>query len=145
MEKIDRSTAEQVWQRVRGEHAQPLQEQTLMAMEAEVAAQLQLLVRHFPGKAQMLRPMLQSTRQHLACLQGLHLLRRGSKAPIPTVKLHNRDLLALLRKCYVNCLNLATKYEAAAGDTEYGIVFAEMAQTKRHHCTLLLSLLGNRK
>ena len=145
MEKIDRSTAEQVWQRVRGEQPQTLQESSLIALEAEVAAQLQLLTRHFPGNAQLLRAMLQATRQNIACLQGLQLLRRGSKAPIPALKPQNRDLLALIRKCYVNCLNLAGKYEAATGDAEYGIVFAEMAQTKRHHCAQLLSLLGNRK
>ena len=40
---------------------------------------------------------------------------------------------------------LAKNYEAASDDPEYGIAYAQMAATKRRHCTQLLSLLGSKK
>ena len=145
MEKIDPQAQQRVWQRVRGEHPDAPQEQRLMVMEAEILAQLQALIRYFPGKAPELRSIQTQTQEHLACLQGMSLLRRGIKPHKPTGKAGNTDPTALVRKCYVNCINLAKNYEAASDDPEYGIAYAQMATTKRRHCTQLLSLLGSKK
>ena len=108
-------------------------------------AQLQALIRYFPGKAPELRSIQTQTQEHLACLQGMSLLRRGIKPHKPTGKAGNADPTALVRKCYVNCINLAKNYEAASDDPEYGIAYAQMAAAKRRHCTQLLSLLGSKK
>ena len=145
MEKIDPQAQQRVWQRVRGEQPAAPQEQLLMVMEAEIFAQLQALIRYFPGKAPELRSIQAQTQEHLACLQGMSLLRRGIKPHKPTGKAGNADPTALVRKCYVNCINLAKNYEAASDDPEYGIAYAQMAATKRRHCTQLLSLLGSKK
>ena len=145
MEKIDPQAQQRVWQRVRGEQPAAPQEQLLMVMEAEILAQLQALIRYFPGKAPELRSIQTQTQEHLACLQGMSLLRRGIKPHKSTGKAGNADPTALVRKCYVNCVNLAKNYEAASDDPEYGIAYAQMAAAKRRHCTQLLSLLGSKK
>ena len=144
MEKLDPKQQERVWQRVRGEQPAPPQEQMLMSIEAETIAQLQALIKYYPGKAQELRKILTQTQDHLACLQGMCLLRQGIKPPRPTGRARNTDPIALARKCYVNCIDLATKYTTGAEDPECGLVYAELAQSKRRHCTQLLSLLGSR-
>ncbi|MBE6976377.1 MAG: hypothetical protein E7439_04185 [Ruminococcaceae bacterium] len=145
MERIDPHTQQRVWQRVRGEQPDAIQEQPLIAAEAEIAAQLQTLIRYFPGNSRMLKAMLTQTRHHLACLRGMHLLRQGINLPKSTGIHRNSDPTALVRKCYVNCLNLCARYAALSNDPEYGIVYAEMAATTRHHCAQLLTLLGNGK
>lgn len=145
MEHLDPKTQERVWQRVRGEEPAAVPALSLMTTEAEVAAQLQLLMRNFPGKRKLLQTMLSQTRNHLTCLQGMCLLRQGKKPPRPAVRPRSTDTTALVRKCYVNCMNLAAKYDAGSADPEYGIVYAEMSHTKRRHCAQLLSLLGDHK
>ncbi len=142
MVKIDPKIQSQVWQRVQGEKAQAVTLERLLLLEAETAAQLQILQRHFPGNRAALQKMLAQTQSHIACLQGQHLLRKGSRCQRPTVKPGHNDPTALTRRCYVNCLNLANFYDNNRDDPEYGTVYADLAQEKRRHCTQLLTILG---
>ena len=143
--KIDPKLQAQVWQRVQGEQARP-SDQQMALLEAETAAQLQALMAYYPGKRQILQKMLTQCQDHLACLRGVEYLRRGLGQEMPAVKPRLKDEAAVVRKCYVNCLNLANLYEQNRSDPEYGVVYGEMARVKGQQCMQLLMLLGqNRK
>jgi hypothetical protein len=143
--KIDPKLQAQVWQRVQGEQPRP-SDQQMALLEAETAAQLQALMAYYPGKRQILQKMLTQCQDHLACLRGVEYLRRGLGQEMPAVKPRLKDEAAVVRKCYVNCLNLANLYEQNRSDPEYGVVYGEMARVKGQQCMQLLMLLGqNRK
>ena len=143
--KIDPKLQAQVWQRVQGEQPRP-SDQQMALLEAETAAQLQALMAYYPGKRQILQKMLTQCQDHLACLRGVEYLRRGLGQEMPAVKPRLKDEAAVVRKCYVNCLNLANLYEQNRSDPEYGLVYGEMARVKGQQCMQLLMLLGqNRK
>jgi hypothetical protein len=143
--KIDPKLQAQVWQRVQGEQPRP-GDQQMALLEAETAAQIQALMAYYPGKRQILQKMLTQCQDHLACLRGVEYLRRGLGQEMPAVKPRLKDEAAVVRKCYVNCLNLANLYEQNRSDPEYGLVYGEMARVKGQQCMQLLMLLGqNRK
>ena len=143
--KIDPKLQTQVWQRVQGEQPRP-SDQQMALLEAETAAQIQALMAYYPGKRQLLQKMLTQCQDHLACLRGVEYLRRGLGQEMPAVKPRLKDEAAVVRKCYVNCLNLANLYEQNRSDPEYGLVYGEMARVKGQQCMQLLMLLGqNRK
>ncbi len=141
MVKIDPKLQSQVWQRVQGEQQNP-SEQRFRLLEGEIAAQIQALMAYFPAKRPLLRQMHGEVMGNIACLQGMEVLRRGQKGPVTQGKAGGKDAAAAVRRCYVNCLNLANAYDQARSDPEYGAVFGELAQVKRRHCRALLSLLG---
>ena len=142
--KIDPKMQALVWQRVQGEQPRP-GDQQMALLEAETAAQIQALMAYYPGKRQLLQQMLTQCQDHLTCLRGVEYLRRGLGQEMPAVKPRLKDEAAVVRKCYVNCLNLANLYEQNRSDPEYGVVYGEMARVKGQQCMQLLMLLGQKR
>ena len=145
MQSIDPNKAARVWERVKGESPPPetgLAE--LIAGEwADAAVYLQLS-RRFQGKhSALLRKMYEEEQAHTACLKGIYTLLTGRRPEVKAVMPAQGDAEQLLRRCYGREMQCLARYEARAGDPEYGQVFARMAQQEKEHCRWILELLGS--
>ena len=142
MEKMDPQMAARVWQRVRGNGEETVNVRTVIAWEKEIESVLQYLNRRLPEKGYGLQQMISDTRRHIACLQGIRQL-SGEKGGNYVAKPVSGEPGSLLRKCYGQSLRVGAWYAGQTENTQYGVVFGDMARTKRRHCATILEMLGS--
>lgn len=149
IQNFDSQKVARVWSRVQGQTAESFDVQRLpelIAQELHDASIYLQLSRRFQGRdSVMLRQMAQQEQDHGACLKGLYTLVTGEQPKIPSVQTAQQDVGHLLRSCYGNQMHRLARYEARAGDAEYGHVFARMAAQEQEQCHRLLALLGRLK
>jgi len=149
MEIIDKEKAARVWNRVQGEPDSQQIAQGLLGLIAEEwtdAATYLLLARQFQGKeSAMLRSLAQQEQAHTACLKGIYTLITGSQPTVRSVPPEKAPIQAILRRCYGREMRCLAEYEARSSDPEYGRVFQGLAEQERHHCHVILEILGNLK
>ncbi len=146
MQPIDPAKAARVWERVKGEAPQQAPESgltELIAQEWTDSATYLQLARRFHGKdSAVLRKMYEEEQAHTACLKGIYTLITGRRPTVRAIPPAPGDVEQILRRCYGREMQSLARYEARAGDPEYGQIFARMAQQEREHCRMLLELLG---
>ena len=148
MEQIDPVKAAAVWQRVHstGQPRQDTQELPGLIRETlmNAAAYLQLS-RQLSRSQAVLRQLSRQEQSQAACLKGLYLLLTGEQPVFHTPRLTPESTEAALRRCWEREINCLAQYEARSANTQYAMVFSQLAKQKREHCLQLLELLGNLK
>lgn len=118
----------------------------LIAQELSDANRYLQLSRRFQGRDSiLLRQMAQQEQDHAACLKGLYTLITGQQPKIPATQNDQQEVSQLLRFCYGNQMHRLARYEARAGDSQYGHIFARLANQEQEQCHKLLALLGRQK
>lgn len=137
MEKYDSRMAHRVWNRV---WAEPETESCghMMMGEAQALADYTKLQRQFPE----LKPLAEDIRHHIGCLRGIRFLKDGVRPAPIAAKAREEPADTALRRCYAQSLKAAGEYAALAEDPEYGCIYAQLADTKRLHCRILLEIIG---
>ena len=147
MNTIDPQKAARVWQRVQGA-AQPKEQGllTMIAREWTDAATYLQLSRRFQGKdSAALRRLYEEEQAHAACLKGIYTLITGSRPAVKATPPEIQDPEIILRRCYGQEMQCLAEYEARSEDSEYGPVFARLAEQEKEHCKVILELIGNLK
>ena len=137
--------AQAVWQRVQGAAPTPDLHQLpeLIAEEKQDAATYLHLSHRFGGReGAMLRKMAEEEQTHVACLRGIYRMVTGERCQIHTAPVDLEDPPVALRRCYGREMRCLAAYEGRSGDSEYGPVFAQLAQQEREHCKNILLLMG---
>lgn len=148
MASIDPELAARVWQRVRPGEEIPeklVQKTTLSALIAREQDQAELfrqLAARTPGQQGAFARLFRQARGRMACLRGMELLQGGSYTPAPVKPWEERPMAAILGSCYGRSLEAMAEYDIRADDTEYGAVFACLAQQVREQCRVILEALG---
>ena len=140
MEKYDPQMAQRVWNRVWTE-PEPAAEADghFMMAEVQALADYTSLLRRFPE----IKPLAEDIRHHIACLRGIRFLKDGSRPKPVSGKPRQETEETTLRRCYAQSLKTAAEYAARSEDPEYGCVYAQLAESKRRHCRILLQVIGN--
>lgn len=148
MYDYDPEKAVRVWQRVQGGQQMPSGELSLclpgmIAQAWEDAAAYLYLSRRFQGaQSAMLRQMSQQRQSHAACLRGMYSQITGQRLTVQTPRPPQEPAANLLRRCYSRARHSLSEYEARSTDSEYGPVFARLADQTREHCKNVLEVLG---
>ena len=149
IQNFDSQKAARVWNRVQGHSAGEFDVQSLpelIAQELRDANAYLQLSRRFQGRdSVLLRQMAQQEQDHAACLKGLYTLITGQQPKVPTTQNAQQDVGQLLRGCYGNQMHRLARYEARAGESQYGHIFSRLAQQEQEQCHRLLALLGRLK
>lgn len=104
------------------------------------------LSRYFSGQnSRILRQLAQQARSHAATLQGICRLCDRVRPATPKQQPERSSPEILLRRCYSLALQALAEYERQSEHPQFGAVFAKMAEQKRNHCRILLTLLGSLK
>lgn len=148
MEKMDRNTEQQVWQRVFAQSpAQPGREdlRMLMLSAMELAAGYRLLTGVLTGSARERAMRLWEDEQsNIACLKGMQRLSGGAEGKPKTLSAPSEPARKVLEKSYHGTRRALTEYTARLADPEFGSVFQKMADREREHCAILMELLGSK-
>ena len=146
METIDPQLQSRVWQRVRGEEPKQGLSDTLKALAAakwQQAAAYLMLSRQLQGREKALvRRMFEEEQAQAACVKGAYTMLTGEPLAARTPPPVPEAPETTLRKCYGRELRALGQYEGLAEHSEYGPVFAKLAQQEREHCRLILEVLG---
>ena len=144
MQNFDTQKAARVWDRVQGNGVDTLPE--LIGMEWLDAITYMTLSRRMQGRdSQLLRQLAQQEQDHAACLRGIYALLTGGRAVIHTPVVPQADTETLLRRSYGSHMQRLARYEARKNDSEYGEIFARLADQEREQCQKLLAILGRIK
>ena len=92
--------------------------------------------------ARKLRKMAEEEQTHVACLRGIYRMVTGERCQIHTSPVDLEDPPVALRRCYGREMRCLAAYEARSDDSEYGPVFAQLAQQEREHCKNILLLMN---
>lgn len=149
MRPIDPQKEARVWQRVQGSREAPpdaprdMNLQGLIMNEWTAAATYLQLARQVPAKeAAVLQRLFREEQTHAACLKGIYTLITGERPVIQTPPPSRESVEMTLRKCYGAEMRSLMEYENRAADSEYGPVFAKLAEQEREHCKAVLELIG---
>lgn len=133
-----------IWQRVRSDGASVTDGLPGLAAGAlSRAALYNALARQLQGPGRGIFLSLQEEEQNcIRCLQGIYRLATGEKMQLASVPPSGEKLEAALRKCYGQSLKALAAFEQRASNTEYGPIFAHLAEQKRKNCCKIAELLG---
>ena len=146
MNTIDPQKAAQVWQRVRGNQLSDRELTAMISNAWTTAATYLKLSRQLQGnQSAVLRRLYDGQQAHVACLKGIYTLITGTRPAVKALPLSGQDPEAILRRCYGRQMQALADYEAKSEDTEYGPVFARLADREKDNCRTLLELIGNLK
>ena len=139
--------AAEIWKRVQGV-PEPDAHSLLGLIQEEwtdsaLYIQLSRLIQGSSGRK--LRQMAEQEQTHAACLTGIYTLITGSRPAVPAGPVKIGSIPAALRSCYGREMRCLARYEQRTADTEYGKVFAKLAQQEQEHCRLILEIIGTCK
>ena len=142
MKSNQRSTAEQVWQRV-SPPAPGLSERETML---QLVRQLQCVRARFlrssakgtPLERLLYHQLAQTYLQEAACLKGVILLTAGAGVK----EAANLSPTPTLGQCYRHALSRLNIYTLRSADPLSGPAFRQLEDQTRQHCMALLQLLG---
>ncbi len=139
---MDEELEQRVWQRVRGQEAQPSL-QTLAVKERSAAAMYLMLSRMAQGrKKELLRQLYHREQNHCRYLCGISVARDGKHLSIRIAAPEAKTAENALRRCYAASLQAMRHYSAGAGDPEYGHVFERLAREEGENGAMILEILG---
>lgn len=148
--KIDASKEAEVWRRVRGEQQpvrpNPMDNLQELIMEEWISASVYLqLSRRVQAKeaAATLQRLFREEQAHAACLKGVYTLIKGTQPAVKAAPAEKERVEITLRKCYGREMRSLMEYEKRSNDSEYGPVFARLADQEREHCRAVLELIGS--
>lgn len=146
MDQLDARKIAEVWQRVQGVASPQTDTKFLLeriADEQSDAATYLSLSRRFRGRESAIaRRLAEQEQSHAACLRGMYSIITGTQPDVRACPAPVSGTDALLRRQYASEMRALAQYEAHRGDTDYGEVFAVLAQQEREHCRILLELFG---
>ena len=146
MENQDRTTEQQIWQRVKA-FREELPQNNLLQLQREameLAAIYRSLSAQLTGKKQELAVKLhRGEKANAAALTGIGMLSRQSAEQVKLWQPGKEDAKKLLERCYHRTRRCMTEYLARSADGEFGIVFEKMAKREGEHCGLIAEVLGS--
>ena len=149
MERLDKDLQQRVWQRVQNREKveMPLLEQEnlrpLMLAIQENGAAYHNLSRLLPGNyGEKARKLWQESQRCMTCLKGV-CKARGENIKIPQLPAEKEPVQRSLRKCFHRERNLWDEWEHRSGNSEYGMVYAQLARQARERCMTVMELLGS--
>lgn len=144
MEKINRTQAVNVWERVTAGREQMPNAEELVMESWENALRLLQLSRRVQGqKSAQLHSLYQSAQQCTDCLKGICLLINGSRPSLGNKPPKQEPVESTLRTVYGSAMRLLAKMEACRENTQYGPAFQKLCQMEQEQCRQILCLLGN--
>ena len=146
MDKQDRNTEQQVWQRVRAcREEAPKNDLRQMQREAmELAAVYRALSPQMMGShREKMQKLYQGERANAAALTGIGYLFRQGGEQLKLWQPAMEDAKKLLERCYHRTRRCMTEYLARSAEAEWGIVYDRMAKREGEHCVLIAELLGS--
>ena len=145
MENIDPAMARRVWQRVRGETAQPRSGPSLQILMEEVwedAHSYRYLSRRHRGKTSALYAQLhRQTMEHLRILKGICALCDQCNPVLTPTQPRREPESIFLRRCHGRALQRLNWYAANENDPQYGHLLPPLIRQTNHHTQLLLQLM----
>lgn len=146
MEKQDRTTEQQVWQRVRASRQEePEHDLRQLQREAmELAAVYRVLSSRLTGKRQeQAKRLYDGERANAAALAGIRVLSRQNGEQLKLWQPGKEETKKLLERSYHRTRRCLTEYLARSAEGEFGIVFEKLAKREGEHCLLIAALLGD--
>ena len=145
MDKQERNTEQQVWQRVcANRDLGPKNDLRQLRREAmELAAVYQNLSSRLMGRNQELAKRLSAgERANGAALAGIEKLFRTEGERLKLWQPGSEEPGKVLEKCYHRTRRCAAEYLARSADGECGVVFAQLAKRAEEHCAWIAEILG---
>lgn len=148
MDNVDNEVLTRVWQRVHPSSETPLltpsQLSDFLYCEGRLATTyLQLLRRHKGPSGKLYQRLYQQKRSNIATLRGICAL-MGCQCTSPDrIKPYEGHPDSVLRRCYRDTLQYADLYHVHCTHPEFGSVFLHLVQQSRHHCQILVQLMGS--
>ena len=144
MEKISRTQAVNVWERVTAGREQMPNAEELVMESWENALRLLQLSRRVQGpKSAQLHTLYQSAQQCTDCLKGICLLVNGSRPSLGNKPPKQEPVETTLRTIYGSAMRLLAKMEAWKENSQYGPAFQRLCQMEQEQCRQILCLLGS--
>jgi hypothetical protein len=144
MEKINRTQAVNVWERVTaGREQMPNAEELVMESWENALYLLQLSRRVQGPKSAQLHTLYQSAQQCTDCLKGICLLINGSRPSLGNKPPKQEPVESTLRTIYGSAMRLLAKMEAWRENSQYGPAFQRLCQMEQEQCRQILCLLGS--
>ena len=144
MEKINRTQAVNVWERVTaGREQMPNGEEMVMESWENTLRLLQLSRRVQGPKSAQLHSLYQSAQQCTDCLKGICLLINGNRPALGNKPPKQEPVEATLRTIYGSAMRLLAKMESWRDNTQYGPAFQRLCQMEQEQCRQILGILGS--
>ncbi len=144
MEKINRTQAVNVWERVTaGREQMPNAEEMVLESWENTLRLLQLSRRVQGQKSAQLHSLYQSAQQCTDCLKGICLLINGNRPSLGNKPPKQEPVESSLRAVYGCAMRLLAKMEACREDAQYGPAFQRLCQMEQEQCRQILCLLGS--
>lgn len=144
MEKINRTQAVNVWERVTAGREQMPNAEELVMESWENALRLLQLSRKVQGpRSAQLHNLYQSAQQCTDCLKGICLLINGSRPSLGNKPPKQEPVESTLRTIYGSAMRLLAKMEAWRENNQYGPAFQRLCQMEQEQCRQILCLLGS--
>ena len=142
MKSNQRSTAEQVWQRVSSPAPGLSERETMLQLIRQLKCDRALFLRSStkgnPLEQLLYHQLAQAYLQEAACLKGVLLLTTGAGVK----ETANLSPTPTLGQCYRNALSRLNIYTLRSADPLSGPAFRQLEGQTRQHCMTLLQLLG---
>ena len=144
MEKINRTQAVNVWERVTaGREQMPNAEELVMESWENTLWLLQLSRKVQGPKSAVLHNLYQSAQQCTDCLKGICLLISGSRPALGNKPPKQEPVENTLRALYGSAMRLLAKMEGWRENSQYGPAFQRLCQMQQEQCRQILCLLGS--
>lgn len=143
MEKINRTQAVNVWERVTAGREQMPPAEELVVDSWENTLRLLQLSRKVQGpRSAQLHNLYQSAQKCTDCLKGICLLISGSRPALGNKPPKQEPVESTLRAAYGCAMRLLAKMETWRDNSQYGPAFQKLSQMEQEQCRQILSLLG---
>ena len=153
MDHVDNATMQRVWQRVKAPQTnQPQGVDRTGALSERILEEWQTLRRYIALQSQgeyrnnpELKGMIEQKQNQLSCLKGIYRLTANAQSKIPAVQPKQEPVPVLLRKCFTELQRCGSFYGASAAHSEFGGVYALLAEQNQRQAWQILAFLGGLK
>ena len=143
MEKINKTQAVNVWERVTSGREQMPNTEELVMESWDNALRLLQLSRKMQGpKSAQLHSLYQSAQQCTDCLKGICLLINGKRPALGNKPPKQEPVETTLRTIYGSAMRLLAKMEAWRDSDQYGPAFQRLCFMEQEQCRQILGILG---
>lgn len=143
MEKINKTQAVNVWERVTSGREQMPNTEELVMESWDNALRLLQLSRKMQGpKSAQLHSLYQSAQQCTDCLKGICLLINGKRPALGNKPPKQEPVETTLRTIYGSAMRLLAKMEAWRDSNQYGPAFQRLCLMEQEQCRQILGILG---
>lgn len=143
MEKINKTQAVNVWERVTSGREQMPNTEELVMESWDNALRLLQLSRKMQGpKSAQLHSLYQSAQQCTDCLKGICLLINGKRPALGNKPPKQEPVETTLRTIYGSAMRLLAKMEAWRESNQYGPAFQRLCFMEQEQCRQILGILG---